>query len=110
MSAMFTPELYNESIVQEQGWEAVARVYNAARVAPLTGIPTNTLLSIMDKSRLVWGGQGVTVAVPSCVRSIAPLTASLREAGVLALNAPDILKDQASNLDYIVSHTLHLNL
>lgn len=91
MSAAFVPELYRESTAQEMGWEAVARVHTSLRIEPLTGMPSNNLLSIMDKSRLIWGGLGATVIVPRCVRSIAPLSAALHSACMLALDTFDVL-------------------
>jgi hypothetical protein len=98
MSAAFVPELCHESTTQELGWEAVVRVHLAPHVEPLTSIPSAAPLSIMDKSRLIWGGLGAAVVVPLCVRSIAPLTATLHEACTLALNAHDTLRNQVSNL------------
>ncbi|KAH7340561.1 hypothetical protein B0J17DRAFT_704975 [Rhizoctonia solani] len=87
------PELYHESIAQESGWEAVVRVQALPPVNPLTSVPSNDLLSIMDKSRLVWGGLGATVTIPRYVRLIAPLVATLHTTCQTSLSTPDILSN-----------------
>ncbi|CAE6347638.1 unnamed protein product [Rhizoctonia solani] len=88
------PEIYHESIVQELGWEAVVQAQALPPVSPLTSAPPNEMLSIMDKSRLVWGGLGSVVSIPRYVRSIAPFVAALRNACQISLNTPDVWDDQ----------------
>ncbi|CAE6520032.1 unnamed protein product [Rhizoctonia solani] len=93
VTSALVPELYHESIVQESGWEAVVQTQAIRSVDPLTSIPSNDLLSIMDKSRLVWGGLGATITIPRYVRSIAPLAAALHKACQASLSTPDILSN-----------------
>ncbi|CAE6509447.1 unnamed protein product [Rhizoctonia solani] len=93
MAPALVPELYYESIVQESGWEAVVQTQALPPVTPLTSVPSDDLLSIMDKSRLVWGGLGTTVTIPRYVRLIAPLVAILHTTCQTALSTPDILSD-----------------
>ncbi|KAJ1310100.1 hypothetical protein OPQ81_006847 [Rhizoctonia solani] len=85
------PELHHESITQESGWEIVVQAQALSPVTPLTSIPSNDLLSIMDKSRLVWGGLGATVTIPRYARSIAPLVATLLTTCQTALSMPNTL-------------------
>ncbi|CAE6540331.1 unnamed protein product [Rhizoctonia solani] len=87
------PELYHESMLQESGWESVVQAQALAPVTPLTSVPSHDLLSVMDKSRLVWGGLGATVSIPRYVRSIAPLVATLHTTCQSSLSTPDILKN-----------------
>ncbi|CAE6427190.1 unnamed protein product [Rhizoctonia solani] len=86
-------ELYHESILQESGWESVVQAQALAPVNPLTSVPSHDLLSIMDKSRLVWGGLGATVSIPRYVRLIAPLVATLYTTCQSSLSTPDILRN-----------------
>ncbi|KAF8711008.1 ATPase, partial [Rhizoctonia solani] len=85
------PGLYHESVMQELGWEAVVQAQTLPLVNPLTNAPSNDLLSIMDKSRLVWGGLGAVVNIPHYVRSIAPFLSALNHACQSSLNTPDVL-------------------
>ncbi|KAF8758346.1 ATPase [Rhizoctonia solani] len=84
------PGLYHESVMQELGWEAVVQAQTLPLVNPLTNAPSNDLLSIMDKSRLVWGGLGAVVNIPHYVRSIAPFLSALNHACQSSLNTPDV--------------------
>ncbi|CAE6514392.1 unnamed protein product [Rhizoctonia solani] len=98
VTSALVPELYHESILQEAGWEAVAQAQALAPVNPLTSVPSHDLLSIMDKSRLVWGGLGATVTIPRYVRSIAPLVATLHTACQSSLSMLDTLNSPRTQI------------
>lgn len=65
-------------------------------IYPLTSVSTSGPLSIMDKSRLIWGGVGAGITAPRCVKSIAPLVSSLHKASTLAMASPGGFKSQVS--------------
>ncbi|KAG8764007.1 hypothetical protein FRC12_008338 [Ceratobasidium sp. 428] len=94
MPAAFMPESYLESVVFESAWEAVIRVLLSPVLSPLTSVPTESQLSILDKSRLLWGGVGAGIMAPRCVRSIAPLISALQTACALSLNSLQVLGKQ----------------
>ncbi|CAE6410316.1 unnamed protein product [Rhizoctonia solani] len=100
VTSALVPELHLESVLQESGWEAVVQAQALASVTPLTSIPPHDLLSVMDKSRLLWGGLGVSVNTPRYVRSIAPLVATLYATCQTSLNTPDILNN-ARTIDLV---------
>lgn len=100
MSPAFVPEAYTESIITEHSWEAIVRAHLTPPLYPLTSAPTSTHLSIMVKSRLIWGGAGAGITAPRCVRSIAPLVSSLHAASMLALTSSEGLESQVSRVPY----------
>lgn len=96
MSAASVPEPFLESVVTESAWEAVVRVSLRHILLPLTNTPTDGQISILDKSRLIWGGLGAVVAAPRCVRSIARLISAIQTACDATLNSPESFRKQVS--------------
>ncbi|KAG8704048.1 hypothetical protein FRC08_002482, partial [Ceratobasidium sp. 394] len=94
MSAAFVPESYFESVISESAWEAVVRAQLTPILNPLTNMPADGQISILDKSRLIWGGQGSGITTPRCVRSIAPLISALQTACGLSLNSSQVFSQQ----------------
>ncbi|KAG9103872.1 hypothetical protein FRC06_007401 [Ceratobasidium sp. 370] len=66
MSAAFLPEPYLESVISESACEAVVRAHLTPTLNPLVNMPTDGQISILDKSRLIWGGQGSGITAPRC--------------------------------------------
>ncbi|KAG9127474.1 hypothetical protein FRC07_013283 [Ceratobasidium sp. 392] len=94
MPAAFVPESYLESVVYESAWEIIIRAHLSPVLTPLTNVPTDNQLSILDKSRLMWGGLGAGITAPRCLRSISPLISALQTACVLSLGSSHVFKKQ----------------
>ncbi|KAG8746576.1 hypothetical protein FRC10_004428 [Ceratobasidium sp. 414] len=117
MSPAFVPEPYLESVISESAWEAVVRALLTPTPNPLMNMPTDGQISILDKSRLIWGGLGAGITAPrslqaACGFSLSSLQVSSQQHTLDSiqglLDCTDVLRtvSEAPFVDYAAIRSL----